>query len=177
MKKAAFLIIGIIYGFSCLGQKVVSLNDAVNVELPNGAEKINKEQAISYAGKKFNNDKILLNSISKRRPEHMYKVNDVLISLFTDNNSVKEEHLTEMKKGLDEMFKGNLTYISNLKKVNNNSVLVLNYIMGNVEYYRFFSYNANNSRAITGILEFDKTDQTKAAVILEHILNSTGFKD
>jgi len=97
--------------------------------------------------------------------------------VFDHTAKVKEGFLTENKKGLDAMNSSNKTYTSSLQKINNNSVLVMNYIAGDVEYYRFVCYSANNSREITGVLEFDKTDKAEATAILDHLLNSIKFKD
>ena len=177
MKKATFLLIGILYSITCLSQRVVSLSNIVTVEFPRKAEKINKTQALSHASKKFKNDKMVLGSIAERNTATIYKVDDVLISLFIDNHAVKEEHLSDIKIGLDEFSKGDSTYTSSLRKVNNNSVVDINYLIGNVGYYHLFCSNVNFTKAVTGIIEFNKTEKNKATVILDHILNSITFKE
>jgi len=161
-----------------MGQQV-KLNDGVSINLPDRVEKLNKEQAISHARQKFNNNKIVLNSIDRRSFRHIYKVDDVLITLFVFDTTfkAKDGHIAELKKGLDGMSRGDKTYTSFLKTINNNSVLILNHIAIDVEYYNFYCYNANNTRVITGILEFNIADKDKATTILNDIINSIKFKD
>ena len=176
MKKIVFLIVCIIYGFSCFGQQVVDLNGLASINLPDGAKKISKEQALSHASERFNNDKIVLGSISRRATDHIYKVDNILISFFTDNHSVSAGHLLANKKSYDELFKDDTSYTSSLKKVNNNSVMIINYKMGDVEYYHFTCYNASNSIAATGVLEFNKIDANEASGILNDVIKSITFK-
>lgn len=117
---------------------------------------------MSHASKKFKNDKMVLGSIAERNTGTIYKIDDVLISLFTDDHAVNEKHLSDIKIGLDEFSKGDSTYTSSLKKVNNNTVVVINYFEGNVGYHHLFCYNVNFTKAVTGIIEFNKTEKNKA---------------
>jgi hypothetical protein len=174
MKKLIFLITGIICSLSCMGQQMV-LSDAANIKLPQRAEKLNREQVSSFASKKFNNDKIILNAIANDNTSHLYKVDDVLISINTATGSVEEGHLLNLKKGLDEMSKKDKSYTSSIKTINNNQVLIIYETSGNVGYYNFFCFNSTNTSAVSGGLQFDKADKDNAAKILDDVLNGIEF--
>ncbi len=94
MKKIIFLIVGIIYTLTCLGQQIV-LSDAVNISLPARAEKLSKEQVSSFTNKRFKNDKIALNTIANTHTPHLYKVDNVFISFFTSAGNTEENHLVK----------------------------------------------------------------------------------
>jgi|GEM_PF-2647861 len=178
MKKIIFLISAVLYSLASVGQQV-ALNNEVSINIPKEAKKITKEEALAHAGRRFNSDKYVLKSINDRTTRYTYKVNDILVSLtvFDHMAKVKEGFLSENKKGLDAMNSSNKTYTSSLQKINNNSVLIMNYIAGEVEYYRFVCYSPDNSKEMTGVLEFDKIDKNEATSILNHLLNSIKFKD
>ncbi len=179
MKKITFLIATILYSLNVLSQQV-ALNNVVGIDLPNGAQKITKEQALAHAGKKFNNDKMVLNSYANMHTGRiLYKFDDIVISLkaFDTTFKFKKGHAEELKKGLDEMARRSTSYTSILKTINNNSIVVTNFINGGAEYYYFYCFNANNTREMTGSLVFDKADKDKATAILDHVLNSIKFKD
>lgn len=170
MKKIVFLIMAVIYSLSTIAQQV-ALNDRVSIELPAGARKITRDEGMTHVGKKFNNDKMALTSIRLIRAGHLYKVDDILISLnvFDKKPKVPVTYLSDLKKGLDIITKrGDAShYTSNLKKINNNSVLITNDMQGKVGYYSFDYLNADNTQEITGTLHYHKDD----------LLNSIKFKD
>lgn len=179
MKKTIFLTVAFIYSLTTMAQRV-ALNDGVSIEIPVGAEQITKEKALAHAGKRFNNDRMALGSVTDIHAKYIYKVDDILVSLvvFDTPVKVKETHLSELKKGMDAMSAGsNSHYTSTLEKVNNNSILIINYRGGNVGYYHFYCYNDNNTREITGALHYHKDDAAEAQSVLENLLNSIKFKD
>lgn len=185
MKKVIFLIAAIFYSYTIFGQHI-QLNTRVSADLPTGALKISKEQALAEVNKKFNNDKVILNSIENRNTDHLYEVDNVLVSLFVFDKAskVSQTHLSDLKKGLDGMnnelraSKGPVDYYkSTLKKVNNNAVLIVYDIAESVGYYHFYCYNSSYTRQINGILEFDKTNTDEATVILNNLLNSLKFTE
>jgi len=179
MKKLIFLTAALICSLTTMAQRV-ALNDGVSIETPAGGEQITKEQALAHAGNRFNNDKMALRSVRDIHAKYIYKVDDILISLvvFDTPAKVSETHLSELKKGMDAMSTGsNSHYTSTLKKINNNSILIVNYLGGNVGYYHFYCYNDNNSREITGALHFPVDDAAEAIAILDKLLNSIKFKD
>jgi hypothetical protein len=166
---------GTVCCLSCMGQQVVILSNEVNIRLPKTIKKLNKNEVSSFAKKKFNNDKIALNTVEEINPDHTYTVDNVLISLFYGNKSVKEGYLLELKRGLDEMSKRDKSYTSSIKTINNNKVLVINETSGNVGYYRFFCYNKTNSSGLNGVLQFNKTDEGSALGLLNDILEGVTF--
>jgi hypothetical protein len=178
-KKLVFLITSVIYSLTCLGQQI-SLNNEVKINLPNRTEKLTKDQVSSFAGKRFNHDKIALSNIADFNTPHLYKVDNVLISFNTASGSTEEGHLLKLKNGLDEMSKKNKSYSSNIKTVNNSKVLIINETLGNVEYYNFYCFktiNAKRVTAITGTLQFDKSDHDNASNILDDVLKGIKFKN
>jgi hypothetical protein len=177
MKKLSLLIVGLTFSLFCFGQNTVALSDAAKLDLPDGMQKISRDDAMAFASKQFNNEPIVMRSIAKRKIQNIYRVKNVLVSLHTENKSTDGGHLAQLKKGLDELSSRDPTYSSNLKKINNNSVLIENYIVGSVGYYRFFLFNANNTRSIAGILEFNKTDKDEATATLNHILQTASLKE
>jgi hypothetical protein len=179
MKTIILLIVGMICSLSAIAQQVY-LNSFVSVDVPKGAEIITNEKALAYSIKKHNNDGITAGTYNPAHSRYIYiyKIDEILVTLYAANKSLKlgEDHILKLKKGLDGLSQGDSTYKSSLKKINNNSVITENYISGNVEYYRFYCYKSDNTRAITGKLEFDKADYNEATDILNHVLNSIEFK-
>ncbi len=180
MKKIVFITLSILYSIICFGQQLqvqsVIVDNIASVDIPTNAQKVSKTEALSHVAKKFNNNKIIVNSVSRRKDGNMYVVDGVLVTVLTDNHQTKEGHLAEIKKGLDELYKDDKTYNSTLKTINNRSILVVNYEMGGVGVYRFFSFNETNSKAITGVLEFDKTDANKATAIVNSMIKGIKYK-
>jgi hypothetical protein len=177
MKSIIFLLFICFIGTRCSAQNRISLSDAATVDLPLGMQKISEEDALSLAGKQFNNEPIIMRSIERRKMESIFRAKNVLVSLHYDNRSSTEGHLVQLKKGFDEWHYSDSTYSANLEKINGNDVLIINYIIGNVGNYRFFLYNTKYTKALTGVLEFNKTDKVDATTILNHILQTVALKD
>jgi len=177
MKKIAFLIWGLAFGLISYGQNRISLSDSATVDLPAGMQKINHEDALSFAGKQFNNEPIIMRAVARRKMESIFRAKNVLVSLHTEKVSVTEGHLVQLKKGFDEWHKRDSTYSANLEKINGNDVLVISYINGNVANFSFFLYNVKYTRGVSGVLEFNKTDKNDATLILNHILQTVSLKD
>jgi hypothetical protein len=180
MKKIILLTAMLIYSFTVLGQQV-ALNGGVSIEIPAHAQSITKEEAVAHATKTFNNDESALKSVNNIHTKHIYKVNDILISLnvFDETTKISDTYLSDLKKGHDILAKkAQLTnYTSSLKKINNNSVLITIHIFNNVVYCNFYCLNANNTREITGALHYHKDNAAEAAAVLDRLLNSIKFID
>src|SRR5580700_1084262 len=110
MKKIAFLICGLAFGFVSFGQNRISLSDSATVDLPAGMQKINHEDALSFAGKQFNNEPIIMRSVAKRKMENIFRTKNVLVSLHYGSETVTEGYLAGLKRGLDEWHKRDSTY-------------------------------------------------------------------
>ena len=178
MKKLIFLVLGLTFSFFCHGQNTVSFSDAAKVDLPNGRQKIQREDAVAFAGKRFNNEPLIMRSIGKRNKlDSIYLINNVLVTLNAQNKSSEKGHLAQLKMGLDEMSRRDPSHSSKLETINNNDVLIEDYIVGGVGNYRFYLFNASYTRSLTGILEFDKNDKAEATAILNHILQSVSLKE
>jgi len=179
MKKILFIIaFGVlIININIYAQNVVKLNEDSQIDLPIAIEPISHDQAYSHAQAKFLGSKSTLNSIAERKTTHIFRVDGILISLFTDNHATQEGHLAELKKTFDLL---NIRvpiamYNSKIQTINGNSVLIVKEKPENVVNYRFFVYNASRTRAITGILEFNSDEDQKATSLLNIILNGIKF--
>jgi hypothetical protein len=182
MKKIIFLIIATIYGVSCLGQKI-ALSASVSINLPAGIETLNRDQFSAYVNDKFGHSKIALIVIpdpgERMDNKNFYWVNDVLIEVVNDDKPVKENHLSEMKKGYDAMYssiKEQNHYTSIIKTVNNNQVLIMYDDWENVGSYHFHCWNSTYTSVLAGVLQFNTVDKDKATKILDDILNGIEFK-
>jgi len=177
MKKIVFLIWALVFSLISYGQNRISLSDAATVDLPARMQKINHEDALSFAGKQFNNEPLIMRSIAKRKMEGVYRAGNLLMFLHYDNKSSTEGHLAQLKKGFDEWHYRDSTYSAKLENINGNDILIINYVTGNVSNFSFFLYNAKYTRALTGVLEFNETDKADASSILNHILQTVLLKD
>lgn len=174
MKKAIILIITIFFSISCFGQQIM-LSASARTQLPKGVQKLNKEELKSFANKKFGNDKMALNVVADINSDNVYTINDVLVSLNTENAKVKDGHLLQLKKGLDEMSKKDKSYSSLIKTINNNQVLIINEVWGKVGYYRFYLFDDPSANAVAGLLEYNKDDEGKALNVLNNLLENMKF--
>jgi len=179
MKKILFITATILYSISCLGQQKIALNNIININIPDHSQKITKDQALSHSKEKFRNDKIVTDDIARNSSAYIYKVDDIIVSLYPHNKklNLKQGYLISLKKGFDEMDYGDTSYKSSLIKVNSNSVLILRNGYNNTASYNFYCYNAANTHSIAGRIQFNRTDEKEANAILDELLNSIDFKE
>ena len=178
MKKILLFSIALIYSLSVKAQKV-QLNEGVSIKLPANAQSITKEQALAHAFKKFNNDKLVLDSYTQINPKYVYLIDEIALFLFVTDKTHKYEsdRAIKSKESLDETNSSNKTYTSYIEKGDHNSAVVINYKAGKAEYYHFYCFNNNCTRVMTGKLEFDSADKSEATTILNDLLASIKFKD
>jgi hypothetical protein len=182
MKKVIFLTIAILYSLSSFGQKI-SLSDTVSVKLPGRSEKLDKDQATSFVKGNYKSSKMAQNivtTIGRNDNKHFFKVDGILIKLVHGSRKLKnkDNYLSDTKKGYDAMNKGIAdynNYTSEIKKVNNNTVLITYYVSENVGYYNFFLNDSTNIKALNGTLQFSLADKDKATKILDDLLDSVEF--
>ena len=161
-----------IYSLTSIGQQIV-LSNTANITPSKKLEKFNKEQARSFAVKRFKNDKVALSALTNS--DHTYVVDSVLVTLYYENGRVSANHLSELKKGWDYQW-GKLTgYTSNLETINNNKILVFYYPIHNVGYYNFQCWNNTYTKVVSGSLQFDMTDKAKANIVLADMLKNIKF--
>ena len=177
MKTIKIFVVLMLSAFVSFSQKVLNLQDKVTMELPSMAKPITKTDALSHVNKTFNN-KIISNSLSGTKSDELYLIDNILISLRTQDIQANSNYLTERKNGIDAMYKSDATYKSYIQKINNNNVLVINYRLtdGN-EYYRFYVINAVFSKSVFGFIVFNNSDLNKANDILKELLNRLKFKE
>jgi len=174
MKKTIFLLAGIVYSFLCAGQGI-SLNNTANISPSKNFQKLSKEQASSFMIRKFKNDKIA--STLMINPDHTYLVDSVLVTLFYGGKLVKDNYLSETKKGFDELYRKHTSYISTLETINNNKALVISYQFNNIGYIDFYCCNNDNTKEVNGGLQFDIADKDKATVVLDDLLKNIKFNN
>jgi len=182
MKTLLNILTFILVSLSCFAQDRISLSNAT-LELPKGAKKITKEQALSHISKKFNNDKVAMESVSQALRFNHYLSKDVLISFNTSDIAktgdiaVDRNHLLNMKKGLDELFKGNESYRSEIKNLADKSIVIIQYSIGSSLCIRFYSFNKEFTRALTGTLVFNKDNQDEAKSAMNMIEKTLKFNN
>ena len=176
MKKIAFLILCSIYSLTCLGQQI-ALNDTVSIRLPDGAEKLNKDQISSFVNKKYSNNNIALRAKTTAYPEYVYKINEVLIMFNPKNDGTKVDNdfLLNRQRGFDEMMKKNKSHNSFLKNINGNQILVEYYTITNVGHYSVSCRDSTYSRSLGISLQFDESDKGKATKIVDDLINNISF--
>lgn len=173
MKKMNMLILGMLCCLSTIAQQE-PLSNVVNINVPKGAVKLNKEQIISHSKKKFKTSEI-----ASVKTKNLYKIDELLIGFW--DLEVSEENkksLQAIKSEALELYKLDKNIIVNearINKINNNQFLVINYQNGDASYYRFNSEYRNN-QSISGVIQFKEFEKDKAAAILNDILNSIKFK-
>jgi hypothetical protein len=172
MKKIIFLLASIMYCLSSTGQQI-SLSNTANINPSKNFQKLSKEQASSFALKRFKSDKIALSVLTN--PDHTYLVDSILVTLFYGNKPVKDDYLSETKKGFDDLHKKHTNYTSGLEMINNNKILVISYRFNNVGYIDFYCCNKDNTMEVNGGLQFDIADKDKATVILDDLLKNIKF--
>lgn len=176
MKKIFFLSIGLIFSLVCKSQQI-DLNVA-NIKLPNGVERLTKKQMFDYVTKKYENDNLILKTISAKFDSgKLYKFNDIIFSLNNERAHFDENYLINNKNGFDEMAHHSKNYKSVIKTIGNNQVLITNHIIKNIEYYNFFCINNNNTIVITGSFQFAKSDEAEAVTMINKMLETLNFTE
>jgi hypothetical protein len=180
MKRKFFLTAALLYSLTALGQQVVS-NNSVSIAIPDNAQKITKEDAVAHVTKKYNNNRSALLSVNDIQTKHIYKVNDIIVSVYLSDEpvNVKTTRLADLKKSFDIMNSRTKSpnYTSRITKFKTNSVLIFNDVLNDIGTYDFYCYNANGTKAITGDLRYHKDDAIEAQAVLNNLLNSIKFKD
>jgi len=168
LKKIIFISITILFSLVAIGQQI-KLNDGVCITLPGGTQKITKEQALYHITNDLNGDKWDLYNVSD---ENLYKIGNMLIFFSSFNTTFKfnESHLSDLKDQLDGLNKENKSYTSKIEKVNNNSIIIINYKKGRINIYRFYSINDNNTRSLNGTIKYNPNEQEEATTVLNNLL-------
>jgi hypothetical protein len=183
MKKIIFIIIGTLYSLSGMSQQM-ALSDTVNIKMPNGTEKLSRDQFSDYVNNKFKNSKsalyIIPNHNARIDNKHFFKVNNVVVLLVHGKRREKDKdtYLSEQKKYFDNLYntnKDDVKYSSVIKTINNNNVLITHDVVDNVGCYRFFCNDSTNIRSLYGVLQFDEADEAAATELLNKILNEIKF--
>ncbi len=154
----------------------VLLDGLVSIQLPAGAQKITSTEAIPFVISKLNSDKVDLNTFNTFKKKYLYLTGNVLVDLSTGNKSVKPNHLEALKRGLDEMHRGDLNYSSVLQADDNKSVLVYKYIAGDIQRLYFISFDTQNAKSIGGSTECNVVDATEGKRVFDMIVKSLKFQ-
>ncbi|MCZ4245718.1 hypothetical protein [Pedobacter punctiformis] len=169
------LLAGMIY---CLGffQQDEPLSKVANIELPQRAERINKNEINNNTKRKFKSTYVI------SQFDQLYKVDEVLFG-FEDYKVQKDDFRTlEDRKNewLGAMYENNSNPNKNVEraeiiKVNNTKFLIMT-ALRNDEYFCSFISDKKGSRGISGSLQYKAVDKGNAEKLLNTILNRLIFK-
>ena len=175
MKKIILITITMFFSLGAISQQI-RLNDGVSIVFPDGTQKITKKQALDHITKNLNGDKWDLYNVAD---ENIYKTGNILIFLNAFDTTFKfgESHLLDLKNQLDGLNRGNKSYTSKIKKINNNSIVIINYLKGKIKIYRFYCTNDLNTRSLNGTIKYDPNEEVDATTLLNNLLASIKFKD
>jgi hypothetical protein len=177
MKKLNLLILASLISMVLIAQQT-SLNNIVTIKLPEGAERLSKEQLIIFIKNKqaYSQDRKNING-------EIFKLNTMILQLIPLKGSVSKERLENLKYGLDRLAQMDgmivSNYTSEIKVINNYRVLVIHDEGENWALYNFYSINNSGTCSVNGRLEYDKSDKTnreKAENILNTMLKTMHFK-
>jgi hypothetical protein len=170
MKKILFSVIAVLCSMHGISQQIF-LNDQVTVQLPTGAEKLNKQQIIAFADQKgYERRAMPIN------PKNVYSINDMLLQLYDFKGDFKTDDLSKQKATNDELFKRHSNYSSYIKSFSNCQVQISKAVSSEKVIYFFSTLNENKTYRLNGILECKKDNVDKADAILYNLLNSIKFE-
>jgi hypothetical protein len=173
MKKIDILILSVM---TCLflNAQETPISKVVNMTVPKGAIKLNKEEVKSYADREFGNSEI-----TSVNTQNLYSINELLMAFWDLNVSEgNKKSLEAIKSEALELYKLDKNIIvddASIKEANNNKILVISYKNKDANYYRFISEYRNN-QAISGLIQFKASDKNQSKAILKEILSSIKFK-
>jgi hypothetical protein len=171
MKTLFLTILIFIYSLSGFSQNIDL--KVGSVTLPEGNEHINSDAAMAHIQHKFKGDRMATTTVVGTGT--IYKIADVLVILRSKEVKVEEGHLAKIKKGLDNIYRKNSTYTSEIKTINNNVVLITNSTLNGIGYYDIYANNASNSKFITAVIEYNIADSVKSQKIAQHLINHLKF--
>ena len=180
MKNKIIISVVLILLYACSVQKkyqnnkVIENDKVANYRLPKRSKPITRENIPIKPG-------VLANEIGDGI-KHLYEIDNIILGV-TDGKSFKKvdtAFLQSNKRGFDEIYKlgadESTQYSSELKDIHQNHLLAFRYFRKETGFYRYFLYSPNYDKAITGIVQFDRADSTKAKEILNNFLDSITFK-
>jgi len=170
------LLFMLIVSLQSRAQQTINLNNLVNVTLPEGTKSISAALAEQMVSKKALSAISLETLIKSFRSRIIYEADSVIFILLCGDKPVEPGHLTGTKDGLDEMFKGNLTYTSSMLPDANKRLLVIRYTMGDLQYCRFFSWDLKYTKSLTGTLLYDKRNSSAGNKIFDELYKGINFK-
>gem|GEM_PF-5043343 len=129
------------------------VSDFVRIDFPARAIKLSKEELKTIIEKRRNNFSMLYLPIDTNR--QYYSVDSTLLSLHGELWQAPKNYLKTQQKNFEALSKvdGMLCdCTSQIKEINNYSVLVTNIDSRDWGYYFFYSVNRNNSAVLNGSL-------------------------
>ncbi len=150
-------------------------NDVFSVNLPTGAVKISTEKFQTFLKKNPRYSKV-----ETTRKGDFYQIgNAAVLNIYGSIGNAPSDQLEKIKKGLEGMY-SMLGYPKNyksvIKPINNYHILIENYNDGVIEYYNFYAFNKENTKALTGNMEFNSSEKSKNSENFGKMLNSLKFK-
>jgi len=176
MKKLHLIIACILYSLNSIGQQIGTNDEVMQLTLPKGTSKINKEEYNDFMNKRY--DK----SSGVDFHDHVFKKNRLLI--YYSNSSVSSPKFKRSLESSQRIMVGVFKQYSKTIVVDTAKIIVVNNIRFSIiEYHendvfhiRFTSDYDKNLRFIVGFIEYKKSDQVEAEEYLKELLQSMHFK-
>ncbi|MEO8885545.1 MAG: hypothetical protein ABI367_05740 [Mucilaginibacter sp.] len=175
MKKTLITLIIITYSLLSFGQKVDFRGGSVS--LPDGIEKIDKNEGRRHVANKFRNNRLADQIVSGANAKNIYRIGDVIVILNSQEHIIKEGHFATIKRSFDNMFRNDPTYKSQLKSVDGNIIFTMDHQTGGVGYYSVFANDASNSKIFSAMIQYNTSDINKASKIADHIIKNIKFSN
>lgn len=155
------------------------MSDFVRIDFPARTIKLSKEELKRIMEKSKNVSSMLHQPIDTSR--QYYSIDSILLSLHGELWQAPDNYLKDQQKSfkaLSTVDGMNCDCTSEIKSINNYSVLITNIDSRDWGSYFFYSVNRNNSAVLNGSLFYFKsnTDKAKALIVLEELLNNVAYK-
>ncbi|GAB2703805.1 hypothetical protein GCM10027037_32120 [Mucilaginibacter koreensis] len=173
------LMITFLIGLSALGcraQEKLLLGNAASLRLTTGAQKVTAAQAKLHVMRKLSGNKSILDELTSFSSDQFYVIGNALVNLHTGNEPAEANHLAILKNGIDHLFKNDTSYHSFIQTDDHKSVLSRSYIYNGIQYYRFISFNTQNTKSVSGSVECNVADAAEGKKVYDMIISSLKFE-
>lgn len=160
---------------SCFAQQNIALlGAAITITLPSEVISITSDQVKAHQMKTFPKAMSLNQDTFPLSNKIHFLIKDKLLSMIGQQVTVPVDQATKIKAGLDELFNGNATYSSEIKKYSDQSVVVITFFNNDMRNFKFYSYSNKGDRAATGSLTC-KLNDLEGAQLLNQLLDGLKF--
>jgi hypothetical protein len=177
-KRTKLLIISLLSCTFLLAQQS-QISNFVRIDFPGRAIKLSIEELKTIIGKRRNILPMLYLPVDTSH--QYYSIDSILLSLHGELWQAPKNYLKTQQKSFEAISKVDgmvCDCTTQIKEINNYSVLVTNVDSRDWGNYFFYSVNRNNSAVLNGSLFYFKSnsDKAKALIILEELLDNVAYK-